>query len=449
MRARAGLAAAAVFLGTVTWQGADASCGRPLDFGQLTPECSGSYCYVVTPGSGQPATLLASFWSFGGGSPSPGAGHDSGSWGDDAWLLPAQAGHFLTGDWTVAGVDGCLDGQVAEGKAAEIMVVLFGDHSAGDAFFAVASARRIASLWPQVDFTFAAGGGTPANIALVAQPRVRLTGPIAPAVYLVRGASATEVAPGIHGDGSAGAGEIVVGYRVYVADEPGGDLARSAWSPASDVVPLGAEVEIAAPCPLDGSFHVTQSIAFDSGFESFYVSAPVTVLCDACTSPERPDADADGWPVYDALCCPVEEACDCADANPDVHPGAIEICNGVDDDCDGARDEIGGLRLARAGGTTALDWPAFGDALYDVVRGDVGTLAASAGDFAQATETCLASDLTAPHAQDPLDPVAGAGWWYLVRPDGCGDLPGSYDDDAQGREGRRDGEISASGAGCP
>ncbi len=39
------------------------------------------------------------------------------------------------------------------------------------------------------------------------------------------------------------------------------------------------------------------------------------------------DADGDGWTIADG---------DCDDGNPDVHPGAEEICeNGIDDDCDG------------------------------------------------------------------------------------------------------------------
>ncbi len=40
------------------------------------------------------------------------------------------------------------------------------------------------------------------------------------------------------------------------------------------------------------------------------------------------DADGDGYP----------ETVDCDDSNAEVHPGASEVCNGIDDDCDGAAD---------------------------------------------------------------------------------------------------------------
>ena len=50
------------------------------------------------------------------------------------------------------------------------------------------------------------------------------------------------------------------------------------------------------------------------------------------TSMER-DADGDGYPAT------AHGGSDCDDGDVTVHPGAEEVCNGVDDDCDGAIDE--------------------------------------------------------------------------------------------------------------
>ena len=53
------------------------------------------------------------------------------------------------------------------------------------------------------------------------------------------------------------------------------------------------------------------------------------------------DRDGDGWPQSE----------DCDDDNADVHPGAEEVCNGVDDDCVGGIDDgVGTLWYTDADG---------------------------------------------------------------------------------------------------
>ena len=59
-----------------------------------------------------------------------------------------------------------------------------------------------------------------------------------------------------------------------------------------------------------------------------------TALCDdncpGMANPDQVDADGDGFGA----------ACDCDDSDETIYTGATEACNGKDDDCDGATDEL-------------------------------------------------------------------------------------------------------------
>ncbi len=73
-------------------------------------------------------------------------------------------------------------------------------------------------------------------------------------------------------------------------------------------------------------------------------------VIDESTAADAPtwytDADSDGYgdPSRDTVSCAppsgsVADDTDCNDADGTIHPGATEVCNGVDDDCDGGIDE--------------------------------------------------------------------------------------------------------------
>ncbi|MDD2786211.1 MAG: MopE-related protein [Patescibacteria group bacterium] len=70
--------------------------------------------------------------------------------------------------------------------------------------------------------------------------------------------------------------------------------------------------------------------------------------------PVCPDADGDG--IEDAAC----GGTDCDDSIWGVHPGGTELCNGLDDDCDGAVDEVFNL---------SADWANCGACLHKCLQG--------------------------------------------------------------------------------
>ncbi|HKQ59881.1 MAG TPA: DUF6345 domain-containing protein [Candidatus Polarisedimenticolaceae bacterium] len=85
---------------------------------------------------------------------------------------------------------------------------------------------------------------------------------------------------------------------------------------------------------------------------------------------------------------------------------------------------------------------------YDVVRGDLGLLRSSGGDFSLATLQCLFNDGAATSLAYAPNPAPGQGWFFLVRQQSAGPFD-SYDSGGTGQIESRDAEIAASGHDCP
>ena len=100
-------------------------------------------------------------------------------------------------------------------------------------------------------------------------------------------------------------------------------------------------------------------------------------------------------------------------------------------------------------GEDRLQWTPVPDATgYDVVRGDLGTLLGTGGDFSAATAECLADDYGPTTLPCTDVPPRGRASWFLVR----GVTPsqvGTFDQDGAGQVGLRDAEIEASPLACP
>ncbi|HVE87424.1 MAG TPA: putative metal-binding motif-containing protein, partial [Myxococcales bacterium] len=97
----------------------------------------------------------------------------------------------------------------------------------------------------------------------------------------------------------------------------------------------------------DDSFNVGQLCTGDGGCTGRLVCAgPFQTRCNAYVADWYRDRDGDdaGSQLLGRFCGPdaglAGAAGDCDDLDPYVHPGAAEVCDGKDDDCDGTADNL-------------------------------------------------------------------------------------------------------------
>ncbi|MBK8706062.1 MAG: T9SS type A sorting domain-containing protein [Saprospiraceae bacterium] len=90
--------------------------------------------------------------------------------------------------------------------------------------------------------------------------------------------------------------------------------------------------------------HRPRNTLYTVGYAGAPAQATVSRICDPIWFYR--DSDQDGYgnseeAVFDCYPLPmyVDNEWDCDDTNPDIHPGVEEICNEVDDNCDGFIDE--------------------------------------------------------------------------------------------------------------
>ena len=210
--------------------------------------------------------------------------------------------------------------------------------------------------------------------------------------------------------------------------------AGARYNPVSDTWTLMAT----SPAPEPRAFHSavsTGNLMLIWGGEG-NVPQPYRGLRDGGSYVLVEDYDGDSYGVCNG---------DCNDTDPSIHPGVVEVCNGVDDNCNGTTDEgfdqdgdghtscngdcndldpgswnfpveVLGLSLDQSVSTN-LSWsdvgPLIGPAVtYDMVSSSMGP--GTGINFSSGA--CLQSGSGSPNYTDPrTGPSLGGGYWYLVR----------------------------------
>jgi putative metal-binding protein len=139
----------------------------------------------------------------------------------------------------------------------------------------------------------------------------------------------------------------------------------------------------------------------------------VTESLDAdCALTPCTDADADGFGNPGSAVCGFGSGTDCNDANNAIYPTAVEKFDSLDNNCNTEVDEIEGLIFASQSTPARVSWIAQLPSMqtYDVIRSDSATFPTTS-----ANSICVANNTANTFADDPVTPVLGSRFYYLVR----------------------------------
>jgi hypothetical protein len=229
--------------------------------------------------------------------------------------------------------------------------------------------------------------------------------------------------------------------------DPSSSVDASAWYNDADADGYGDEATEQVSCSAE-SEQVNQAGDCDDGDPAVHPAADevcngIDDDCDGATDPSSSldaptwytDADADGYgddsSAQQGCSAPsgtTGAAGDCDDGDPAVHPAAEEVCNGVDDDCDGEADPDSSVDAATW--FTDADGDGFGDASTAAVSCDAASDQVSDatdcddGDDSvhpAADELCNGVDDDCDGSVDPATSVDAITWYTDADADGFGD----------------------------
>ncbi len=265
------------------------------DNARLIDGCAGGTCqYIQSPGA---KAFKGSFWGFGGGNPTVGAGDDNGSLlavgngnPNNDWVYSNSGNYYIAGIWSVTGVDGCVDNNTTPFPKRTVIALSDADPP-GDtskAYFGLVCKEQDANgnypvslLGPpqlvQIPY--------PHLLASSRSPGVSVTGTFRRASANISGGTLAD----------ASCGPLLRGYKLYTqvrpngAGQPGNRDRASGWTaaPTGEIAIDQDSPPLTVSCSQSTSVYVAMSLVFESGFETAHVSQQVRIACDPTLS-DRP-----------------------------------------------------------------------------------------------------------------------------------------------------------------